>query len=111
MCNYGSGRDKSQASHFSFVHMCNFIVLHLYFYFAQHTDTEIVVWPKIQYLRQHLSVIVYTLATESRKAGHFSFDISATGSSTIKNLADKNQPTALAVLRSLNVIEAEEVAA
>jgi hypothetical protein len=40
-----------------------------------------------------------------------SFDISSNGSSTIKNLADKNQPTALAVLRSLNVIEAEEVAA
>ena len=64
-----------------------------------------------EYNMSSASVIVYTLATESRKAGHFSFDISATGSSTIKNLADKNQPTALAVLRSLNVIEAEEVAA
>jgi hypothetical protein len=64
-----------------------------------------------EYNMSSASVIVYTLATESRKAGHFSCDISATGSSTIKNMSDKNQPTALAVLRSLNVIEAEEVAA
>jgi hypothetical protein len=63
-----------------------------------------------EYDMSSASVIVYTLPTEIEKAGHFSFDISATGSSTIKNLSDKNQRTAQAVLRSLNVIEAEEVA-
>jgi hypothetical protein len=63
-----------------------------------------------EYDMSSASVIVYTLPTESCKAGHFSFDISATGSSTIKNLADKNQSIALSVLRALNVIE-EEVAA
>jgi hypothetical protein len=62
-----------------------------------------------EYNMSSASVIVYTLPTESHKAGHFSFDISATGSSTIKNLADKNQSIALSVLRALNVIEAEEV--
>jgi hypothetical protein len=64
-----------------------------------------------EYNMSSASVIIYTRPTKSQKARHFSFDISATGSSTIKNLADKNQPTALAILRSLNVIEAEEVAA
>jgi hypothetical protein len=64
-----------------------------------------------EYNMSSASVIIYTRPTQSSKAGHFSFDISSTGSSTIKNLADKNQPTALAVLRALNVIEAEQVAA
>ena len=57
------------------------------------------------------SVIVYTLPTETRKAGHFSFNVHATGSSTIKNLAEKNQPIALTVLRALNVIETDEAGA
>lgn len=64
-----------------------------------------------EYNMSSASVIVYTLPEGNRKAGHFSFDIACTGSSTIKNLPDKNQPIAHAVLRALNVIEVEEVAA
>ena len=56
------------------------------------------------------SIIVYKLASEDEKVKHFSFDLNANGSSTIKNLSEKNQAIALAVLRSLNVIEPEEVA-
>jgi hypothetical protein len=57
------------------------------------------------------SIIVYKLASEDEKMKHFSFDLSSNGSSTIKNLPEKNQAVALAVLRSLNVIESEEIAA
>ena len=64
-----------------------------------------------EYNLDSASVIVYTQATEDRKASHFSFDVHASGSSTIKNLAEKNQPIALSVLRALNVIEADEAGA
>jgi len=57
------------------------------------------------------SIIVYKLASEDEKMKHFSFDLSSNGSSTIKNLPEKNQAVALVVLRSLNVIESEEIAA
>jgi fumarate hydratase class II len=45
---------------------------------------------------------------DGQKPKHFSFDVYSTGSSTIKNLSLNNQPIANAVLRSLNVIDAEE---
>ena len=54
------------------------------------------------------SVIVHLVAERGKKAKQFSFDLYSTGSSTIKNLSQKNQTIANAVLQSLNVIEAEE---
>lgn len=56
------------------------------------------------------SVIVYLAPVDGQKPKRFSFDLYSTGSSTIKNLSEKNQPIANAVLQSLNVIEAEETA-
>ncbi len=56
------------------------------------------------------SMIVYLAPVNGHKPKRFSFDVYATGSSTIKNLSEKNQPIADAILRSLNVIESEEVA-
>ncbi len=57
------------------------------------------------------SVLVYMSPVDGQKAKHFSFDVYSTGSSTIKNLLQKNQPIANAVLQSLNVIDAEEAGA
>ena len=57
------------------------------------------------------SVLVYLAPVDGQKPKRFSFDIYSTGSSTIKNLSEKNQPIANAVLQSLNVIEAEEAVA
>lgn len=56
------------------------------------------------------TVIVYTLPGERRRP-HFSFNLHAAGSSTIKNLSPQNQATALAVLRLLDVIDGEEAGA
>lgn len=53
-------------------------------------------------------VLVYLRPVDSHKPKRFSFDVYATGSSTIKNLPEKHQPIANAVLQSLNVIDAEE---
>ncbi|MCU6432660.1 glycine hydroxymethyltransferase [Undibacterium sp. Jales W-56] len=63
-----------------------------------------------EYNMDGASVIVYTTATEDGKSPHFSFDLYSSGSSTIKNLSEHNQPIANAVLTALNVIEAEEQA-
>ena len=57
------------------------------------------------------SVLVYLAAVGAHQPKRFSFDVHATGSSTIKNLSEKNQPIANAVLHSLNVIEPEEAVA
>ena len=54
------------------------------------------------------SFIVYLAPINGHKPKRFSFDLYSTGSSTIKNLSEKNQPIANAILQSLNVIEAEE---
>jgi hypothetical protein len=54
------------------------------------------------------SVLVYLAPMNGQKPKRFSFDVYSTGSSTIKNLSEKNQPIANAVLQSLNVIESEE---
>ena len=54
------------------------------------------------------SVLVYLAPVDGQRPKRFSFDVYSTGSSTIKNLSEKNQPIANAVLQSLNVIEAEE---
>ena len=56
-------------------------------------------------------LLVYVQAAPGQKPRRFSFDVSSNGSSTIKNLSEKNQPIAHAVLRSLNVTEAEETLA
>ena len=53
------------------------------------------------------TIMVYP--TERIRRGHFSFNIYASGSSTIKNLPLKYQPAAQAVLRALNIIDPEEV--
>jgi hypothetical protein len=50
------------------------------------------------------SVIVYMETPPDGKAPHFSFDLYSSGSSTIKNLSEKNQPIANAVLTALDVI-------
>ena len=57
------------------------------------------------------SVLVYLAAVGAHQPKRFSFDVYATGSSTIKNLSEKNQPIAYAILKSLNVIEPEEAVA
>ena len=51
------------------------------------------------------SVIVYMETPPDGKAPHFSFDLYSSGSSTIKNLSEKNQPIANAVLTALDVID------
>jgi hypothetical protein len=56
-------------------------------------------------------IIVYPLISAERKSTHFSFDVSSTGSSTIRNLSVQNQHIAHIVLQALNVIEPEEVPA
>lgn len=61
-----------------------------------------------EYNMEGASVIVYTAATDDGKSSHFSFDLYSSGSSTIKNLSEHNQPIANAVLTALNVIEADE---
>jgi hypothetical protein len=50
------------------------------------------------------SLIVYTAASDVGRAGHFSFNVFSSGSSTIKNLSERNQPIANAVLAALSVI-------
>lgn len=55
------------------------------------------------------TVLVYLAPVEGQKPRRFSFDVYSTGSSTIKNLSETNQPIANAVLQSLNVIEMDEV--
>ena len=57
------------------------------------------------------SVLVLMCADGKKKGKHFSFNVHSAGSSTIKNLTLKNQVIANAVLKSLNVIDSEEVAA
>lgn len=54
------------------------------------------------------SVIVYMNPEEGKKGKHFSFDLFSTGSSTIKNLSQNNQPIVNAILQALNVIEVDE---
>lgn len=54
------------------------------------------------------TVLVYLTAVDGQKPKRFSFDVHASGSSTIKNLSESNQPIAHAVLQSLNVMEMEE---
>lgn len=56
------------------------------------------------------SFIVRLFPEAGKKPKQFSFDVSSTGSSTIKNLSQKNQAIANVVLQSLNVIEPEEPA-
>ncbi|MFV8661023.1 glycine hydroxymethyltransferase [Ralstonia pseudosolanacearum] len=54
------------------------------------------------------TVIVYTRAADGGRAAHFSFNIRASGASTIKNLSLRNQALARKVLQALMVIDAEE---
>lgn len=61
-----------------------------------------------EYTLDGASLIVYLKSAEDQKPKRFSFDVHASGSSTIKNLSEKNQAIANAVLQSLNVIDAEE---
>lgn len=56
-------------------------------------------------------LMVYPLTSTNQKTTHFSFDVSSTGSSTIKNLSAHNQQIANIVLLALNVIDADEVPA
>jgi hypothetical protein len=56
-------------------------------------------------------IIVYPLTSAEHKSTHFSFDVSSTGSSTIRNLSVQNQHIAHIVLQALNVIDPEEIPA
>ncbi len=64
-----------------------------------------------EYNMEGASVLVLMCADGKKKGKHFSFNVHSAGSSTIKNLTLKNQVIANAVLKSLNVIDSEEVAA
>ena len=57
------------------------------------------------------TLMVYTRDQESRREGHFSFDVYASGSTTIKNLSHRNQQLAHSVLRGLGVVEGAGVMA
>lgn len=61
-----------------------------------------------EYHLEAATVIVYTRATGNARAGHFSFDIRASGASTIKNLPPRHQALAHKVLQTLLVIDTEE---
>lgn len=61
-----------------------------------------------EYHMNGATVIIYLLATSEQRERHFSFDLYSTGSSTIKNLSQQNEPVAIAVLKALNVIDDEE---
>jgi hypothetical protein len=54
------------------------------------------------------TLIVYMKPDAKGKYPHFSFGVQSFGSSTIKNLSDKNQSIAQAVLKALGVIEADD---
>ena len=51
------------------------------------------------------TLMVYTRDQQSRREGHFSFDIYASGSTTIKNLSHRNQELAQCVMRGLGIVE------
>jgi hypothetical protein len=62
-----------------------------------------------EYNLEGATVIVHTTPIEDGgKPGHFSFDVYASGSSTIKNLSPRNQTIARKVLQALLVIDADE---
>jgi hypothetical protein len=62
-----------------------------------------------EYNLEGATVIVFTAPMEGGgKQGHFSFDVFASGSSTIKNLSPRNQTIARKVLQALLVIDADE---
>ncbi len=51
------------------------------------------------------TLMVYTRDQQSRREGHFSFDVYASGSTTIKNLSPRNQLLAQCVMRGLGIVE------
>ncbi|MEY2717565.1 MAG: hypothetical protein RL539_597 [Pseudomonadota bacterium] len=53
-------------------------------------------------------ILVYLGTGEGHRSKRFSFEVYSAGSSTIKNLSEKNQPIAQAVLKSLQLAEPEE---
>ena len=57
------------------------------------------------------TLMVYTRDQESSREGHFSFDVYASGSTTIKNLSHRNQQLAQCVMRSLGIVESPGAAA
>jgi len=59
-----------------------------------------------EYNLEGATLIVYLLPAGAGQGRHFSFDVSASGSSTIRNLSAPNQLIATAVLRALHVMDA-----
>ncbi len=51
------------------------------------------------------TLMVYTRDQQTRREAHFSFDVYASGSSTIKNLSQRNQQLAHYVLHGLGIVE------
>lgn len=51
------------------------------------------------------TLMVYTKDQHTRREGHFSFDVYASGSTTIKNLSHRNQQLAQYVLHGLGIVE------
>ncbi|MDI9234620.1 hypothetical protein [Limnohabitans lacus] len=54
------------------------------------------------------TLIVYMMPDAKGKHAHFSFGVHASGSSTIKNLSERNQAIAQSLLKALDVIEVED---
>lgn len=55
------------------------------------------------------TLMVYTKDQQSRRESHFSFDVYASGSTTIKNLSHRNQQLAHYVLHGLGIVDPSTV--
>ena len=63
---------------------------------------------EVEYTLDRATVTVYRTPHDKGTVHHFSFDLSASGASTITNLSIQNQPIAQAVLVTLGVIDADD---
>jgi len=61
-----------------------------------------------EYAMASATLIVYMKPDAKGKHAHFSFGVQSSGSSTIKNLSERNQAIAQSVLKALDVIEVED---
>jgi hypothetical protein len=66
---------------------------------------------EMEYDLDGATVIVYLTPDAKGKVSHFSFGIHASGSSTVKNLSERNQPIAKAVLEALEIIDSHDLSA
>ncbi len=66
---------------------------------------------EMEYDLDGATIIVYLNPDAKGKVNHFSFGIHASGSSTVKNLSESNQPIAKAVLEALEIIDSHDLSA